>query len=216
MGVDIHSYIECDFQNSKPPFTTPDSVRCMNTGEFFVWRDFDLFHALGLDYHDLDIPRSPLVLGRIPDCLSNTLVEKEALIASPFVEEKTDAGEIMRFPLSELLGWQEQELQWLEIKNHPYYNIQLQEGETLLFDPGCELPNYATAEELRSALEECGIQGEKVDYFRAVVAMMDSFSETLSMQHVRLVYWFDFLSGDFMRKYKTRHNIANNWPNTAQ
>lgn len=215
MGIDIHAYVECDFQNSAPPFTSPESVRCINTGEFFVWRDLELFHALGLDYYESERPESPLVLGSLPDCLSLNLIKKVALVLTPSVEVKTAAMPVRKFPAFAMNDWQDQHLQYFPIINHEFYGIDLLPGETLLCDPGCELPNSASDSELKNAISVCGVDGNKVDYFLAIIAMMEKLAQKLSTNHVRLVYWFDSLPVEFRRDYYSRHDIPVDWPGTS-
>ena len=210
MGIDIHAYVECDFQNHCEPFTSTDSVRCLNSGTFFVWRDFDLFHTLGLDYHHLDLPASPLRLGRIPLHMSHQLVERNALVLSPHVHERDRTTKFHKFPMSVISEWQAEQLQCFVIPNHADY-VELVAGEHFIFDPGCELPSFATPLELHHAFDVCESRGENVDYFMAIVAMMDSMVRSLSPEHVRLVYWFDCLPGTFMKKYRLKHGISDNW-----
>ena len=212
MGIDIHAYVECDFQNERPPFTTPDSIRCINTGEFFIWRCPELFHALGLDYWELGLPPSPIVLGRVPKYLSRTIIEKECVIVSPHVERKTKTGLLTKYPRSVLKEWPKEETLYFPLTNAPYYHLDLEDDDILLFDSGCELPNFSHAGEIETAIETCGIDGEKVDYFLAIVAMMNQLGKRLSPKHVRLFYWFDNVGADFQREYKLRNSINNSWP----
>ena len=213
MGIDIYPYVECDFQNSVAPFSTVDSVRCINSGHFFVWRCPELFHALGLNYWRLDLPRSPLILGRLPGNLSSNLIQKETLIVSPHVNRKTKSENRHRFPFSEIRKWNKQQLQYFPIDHPSNYGIELDDGEELIFDPGCELPNFASAKEIRDAIDFCNIGNlTNVEYFLAIVELMDKIGETLSPNHVRLIYWFDSLGGDFMREYRAEHGVDSRWP----
>ena len=213
MGIDIHAYVECDFQNETPPFSAPESIRCINTGEFFIWRCPELFHALGLDRWDLGLPPSPIVLGRVPKYFSRTVIDGQCLIVSPYVAEKTKTDRLIKFPRSVLLEWPKEHLLYFPLVNDQYYNVDLKKGEILLFDPGCELPNFLHAKEIESAIAACGIHGEKVDYFLGIVAMMNRLGERLSPKHVRLFYWFDSVGPNFQCEYKMRNSIENEWPN---
>ena len=210
MGTDIYAYVECDFQNHCEPFTSVDSVRCINSGTFFIWRDFDLFHTLGLDYHDLDLPASPLMLGRIPKHLSHQILEHNALVLSPHVAERDRTTKFQKFPMSVVSEWQTEQLQCFVIPNHTDY-VELMAGEHFLFDPGCELPSFATSAELHHAFDVCNASSASIDYFMAIVALMDSMVLTLSPEHVRLVYWFDCLGAEFMKAYRLKHRIVDNW-----
>jgi len=201
MGVDIHAYIECDFQQLEPPFTSPASVRCMNQGEFFIWRDIELFHALGLVRYQLDLPKPTLKLGRVPEIFSRALLEKQCVIKSANVARKTEDEPLPRYPASMVEQWKEDAGQCLAIKDHPGYELDLQEGEQLVLNPGCQLPNFATAKELRSAIEHCKISGQKVDFFLAIVTMMDGLGSALSPMHVRMIYWFDSMGADAVREH---------------
>ena len=212
MGKDIHAFVECDFQNDLPPFSSPSNIRCINTGEFFIWRNVELFHALGMDFYNPGLPRSPLVLGKIPHCLSVELIDQNGIIISPKVQTKTTTERLSKFPTTSLPSWQEQGLQYFEIDNVPDYYLELAVGETLLFDPGCELPNFVSAAEIRNAFEFCGVAGNEIEYFLAIVAMMDKFGQSLSPDHVRLLYWFDSVGPEFLLDYHSEHNIPNQWP----
>ena len=212
MGIDIHAYVECDFQNESPAFSTPDSIRCINTGEFFIWRCLELFHALGLERRDLGLPQSPIVLGHVPKYFSMNIVDSNCLILSPHVEQRTETDRLTKFPRSVLREWPKEESLYFPLINDTYYRIELESDEILMFDAGCELPNFLHAEEIEMAIETCGIQGEKVDYFLAIVEMMKRLGEQLSPKHVRLFYWFDTVGPNFQRDYKVRNSIDNNWP----
>lgn len=212
MGVDIHAYVECDFQDAHEPFSSPDSIRCINTGEFFIWRDCDLFHTLGLDnYYESKLPSSPIRLGKIPRVLSQTIVEREALIVSSRINKRETGDQFAKFPLSVIKTWQEEQLQCFEIENYRDYGIELLPGETLLFNPGCELPNFVNLQELKNAFEVCQPKGEKIEYFTAIVSLMKQMADTLSPQHVRMVYWFDTVATIFLKEYHGKFNIDDRW-----
>ena len=159
----------------------PESIRCINTGEFFIWRCLELFHALGLDYWDLELPPSPIVLGRVPKYFSHTVINSQCLIVSPHVSKKTKTDQLIKFRArSVLLEWPKEHLLYFPLLNDQYYNVDLKTDEILMFDPGCELPNFLHANEIESAIATCGIDGEKVDYFLAIVAMMNRLGKRLS------------------------------------
>ncbi len=208
MGIDVHIFLECDFQDSDPPFTSPSSVRSLNQGEFFVWRDLDLFHTLGLDYYENDLPTSPIVLTGIPTNLSWNLIEKNGIIIDDRIQTiDRDRERIPRFPVHYIDQWRNEELQIFEISNPADYNIELTPDEKLVFDPGCQLPNCVMLEEIQVAFKTCNPKGSKIDYFMAIVAMMERMASCLSPRHVRMIYWFDCLSPEYMRRYQKKHNL---------
>lgn len=212
MGVDIYPFVECDFQNTNEPFSDSSSVRAMNSGHFFVWRSLELFYALGLDYWQLDLPPSPLVLGKIPPSLSWTIIRQHAVILSKSISKNDNTGDVTKIPETAIESWRSESLQYLPVEKPEEYHLELEEQETLILDPGCLLPNHALSSEIRLAIDQCGFHDEKIDYFLAIVDMMDKLTESLSPEHVRLVYWFDFLDPSYMQAYREKHAIPCSWP----
>lgn len=209
MGTSIHPFIEYDIASDNPaPFCLAMDgtfdLRAFNTGEFFVFNDYELFDALAFGRSAL-IPegrhnkKRPLFRARgLP---ANLTREVALRFYHVVLDENYDKN---RFdPRSHYYGSlsavsRVQAMEWVQAgKSQWGINIQWKlSKQSISFDlvsnPTWHTPSWLTLEEISKSLQhfEFDIRSVPVE-FHAIMEAMKALENHYGHGKSRLVFWFD-------------------------
>ena len=195
MGVGLTAYIEF----SQDSFESVLKNRTATKGGLFLWHNNWLFGLLGKPTNPPT--KHPIGFRGPPKNLSVDLVRENYLLISRNAPDSLEEKKAQRkFSNEDTLQWLEEGLQIHSLQNHDLYRIELESGEDLVLDPGCELPSWATGGELRELVAnyESEESGQSRDYNRSVFRWIDGLTDIYGEQGVRLVYWFDSVPPQFL------------------
>lgn len=188
MGTDIHAFVEIDYSRDSEPFGENAAIRPFNGGEFFLWRNYDLFNALGdgrnyrfsedeIEKHSRYPPRG------LPSQCSYAVYNRYFHLVDDGSYDSRLEPSLPRISKEKADEWLRDGLSTLGPPNAKLQRVS---------NPDWHSPSWLTLDEIYRSLAHFGlnINDVKPD-FRIVVQTMKLFEEELGPGRTRLVFWFD-------------------------
>ncbi|HZZ82367.1 MAG TPA: hypothetical protein VFE62_27965 [Gemmataceae bacterium] len=199
MGVDIHPFIDVDWQTGGIPFVASDMIRTFNLGEFFIWRQsIEMYFALGLGQCE-NCPRKSQAKGRKPlfplrGLPANAGQDVVGRYFYPVSDSYVDSGLNPSLPRVSA----EAAAKWIDDgfshRGEPF-TIQRGKGKESVgrvSSPNWHCASWLTLYELRNAIDHFGVRPSALGVdAQIMIEIMAMFESRLGHGHTRLVYWFD-------------------------
>jgi hypothetical protein len=190
---------------SHDEFASIANNRCATPGSVFFWHQRLEMEIFGLPISERVKTDHPFGLRGVPNCLSRPIVRRHHLIVTEKAPNNlAEKKRTRRFSYEDLGVWESQELQIWPIPNDPLYEIELEESDEFILDPGCQRPSWLTSRELKLVLSALGIdlQSGNADsdlYNASVFQWVFRLADIYGDDGVRIVYWFDCLPSEYLR-----------------
>jgi hypothetical protein len=214
MGTHIHAFLEIDWSSDGDPFAEQGDIFPFNTGEFLVWKDYQLFDALanGRSGNPGLRPRKrPLYPARgIPDVISQSVAEWYYLQVIEPDEDPRELvtewchsddflpGAIPRDEADRCVAAGDSRLAPDPLVRDVI--LRVEDGapqfrrvrRQLVSNPAWHHASWLTLSEIHAALDHFRLRVTKLNAeVQILLQAMALFEKSKGPERVRLVFWFD-------------------------